>query len=165
MAKSSVKRNYIYNVSYQILLLLTPLVTTPYISRVLGADNIGKYSYVNSISAYFTMFATLGITTYGQREISYIQQDREKRSTVLWEVKLIQTVTSIISAVMYLIFAFYQTDSSFYQVFLFNILAVIVDIKKCDFQAHKHFIYLHSGQDKRGFGSVCIRSYIFPFFK
>ena len=46
MAEKSIKRNYIYNLMYQILLLITPLITTPYLSRVLGADGIGKYSYI-----------------------------------------------------------------------------------------------------------------------
>ncbi len=128
MGKKSIKRNYIYNVIYQILLLVTPLITTPYLSRVLGADSIGKYSYVNSISAYFTMFATLGITTYGQREISYIQQDRGKRSITLWEIKSVQIVTSLIAAAAYVLFALSQTDSLFYLVFLFNILAVAADV-------------------------------------
>ena len=45
MIKNSIKKNYLYNVSYQILLLLTPLITTPYISRVLGADGVGQVSY------------------------------------------------------------------------------------------------------------------------
>lgn len=128
MGKKSVKKNYIYNVSYQILLLLTPLITTPYISRVLGADNIGKYSYANSISAYFTLFATLGITTYGQREISYIQQDRELRSTALWEIKFVQLATSSIAVLVYLFFVLFQKDRIFYLIFLFNILSVAIDI-------------------------------------
>ena len=48
MAEKSIKRNYIYNLMYQILLLITPLITTPYLSRVLGADGIGKYRPLDS---------------------------------------------------------------------------------------------------------------------
>ena len=51
----SLKLNYIYNVSYQILTLITPLITTPYLSRVLKVDGIGLYSYTSSIVAYFIM--------------------------------------------------------------------------------------------------------------
>ena len=53
----SIKLNYIYNVSYQIL---TPLITAPYLSRVLKADGIGAYSYTYSLVSYFIMFAALG---------------------------------------------------------------------------------------------------------
>ena len=85
MGNRSIKKNYVYNVGYQVLLIIAPLITAPYLSRVLGADNIGRYSYANSIVSYFVLFATLGITTYGRREISYVQEDREKRSVIFWE--------------------------------------------------------------------------------
>ena len=58
----SIKLNYIYNVSYQILTLITPLITAPYLSRVLKADGIGAYSYTYSLVSYFIMFAALGKT-------------------------------------------------------------------------------------------------------
>ena len=53
MAKKSVTKNYIYNLAYQILIIILPVITTPYISRVLGVENIGIYSYTLSISTYF----------------------------------------------------------------------------------------------------------------
>lgn len=49
----SIKKNYIYNLTYQILALMAPLITTPYVSRVLGAEAIGEYSYAYSIVYYF----------------------------------------------------------------------------------------------------------------
>ena len=81
MAKKSVTKNYIYNLMYQIMTLILPLITAPYISRVLGAENIGIYSYTLSISAYFILFGSLGIALYGQREIAYKQKDKEKYKT------------------------------------------------------------------------------------
>ena len=51
----SLSKNYLYNLSYQILTLVTPLITTPYISRVLGVDGIGEYSFSYSIVAYFVL--------------------------------------------------------------------------------------------------------------
>lgn len=56
----SVKKNFIYNSAFQVLILLVPFVTTPYVSRVLGADNIGKYSYASAMVTYFTLLAALG---------------------------------------------------------------------------------------------------------
>mgnify|MGYP000426499221 FL=1 len=66
--------------SYQILTLITPLITAPYLSRVLKADGIGAYSYTYSLVSYFIMFAALGTVNYGNREISYLQEDRAKRT-------------------------------------------------------------------------------------
>ena len=72
---TNLKRNYIYNVSYQILAVLTPLITTPYLSRVLGAERIGDYSYTQSVVAIFALFAALGTLIYGNREIENFYTD------------------------------------------------------------------------------------------
>lgn len=102
--ETSIKRNYFYNVSYQIVLMITPLITTPYLSRVLGPEGIGAVSYAESIVAYFTLFAVLGITTYGQREISYVQDDRDKRTRVFWNTKILEIITSLIVLFIYMFF-------------------------------------------------------------
>lgn len=83
MKKATVGRNYLYNLAYQILIILTPLVTTPYISRVLGERGIGAYSCTQSICTYFVLVASLGISMYGQREIAYHQDSREECSRIL----------------------------------------------------------------------------------
>lgn len=69
----SIKKNYIYNLTYQILALMAPLITTPYVSRVLGAEAIGEYSYAYSIVYYFMLAAILGTATYAEREISFVR--------------------------------------------------------------------------------------------
>lgn len=78
MKKKSVAKNYIYNLSYQILAIIIPLITTPYLSRILGAENIGIYSYTLSITTYFILFGSLGVAMYGQREIAYVQKNIKK---------------------------------------------------------------------------------------
>ena len=70
MKEVSIKKNFIYSMGYQILILITPFITTPYVSRVLGADGIGIYSYTSSIMSYFTLVAALGTSAYGAREIA-----------------------------------------------------------------------------------------------
>ena len=80
MAKNGITQNYVYNLTYQILVIIVPLITTPYLSRVLGAENIGIYSYTLSIATYFILFGSLGISMYGQREIAYVQNDKYERS-------------------------------------------------------------------------------------
>lgn len=126
--EKSIKRNYFYNVSYQIVLMITPLITTPYLSRVLGPEGIGAVSYAESIVAYFTFFAVLGITTYGQREISYVQDDRDKRTRVFWNTKILEIITSLIVLFIYMFFSLCQNNSILYIVLAFNIIAVVFDV-------------------------------------
>ena len=67
---SSVKKNYIYNVIYQLLTFASVLLITPYITRTLGAYNTGVYSYTYSAANYFWLFAMLGVNNYGNRSIA-----------------------------------------------------------------------------------------------
>ena len=105
MKSKSITKNYIYNLIYQVLILILPLITTPYVSRVLGAENLGIYSYTTSISAYFILFGSLGIALYGKREIAYKQSDKKAYSRIFWEVLILRFITMFISlAIFYFIF-------------------------------------------------------------
>lgn len=94
-------KNYIYNLGYQILTFILPLITTPYISRVLGAESIGTYSYTNSITQYFILFGCIGLNLYSQREIAYYQNDIEKRSKLFYELVILRFITLSISVLMF----------------------------------------------------------------
>ena len=78
MAKKSATKNYIYNLMYQVLVMIIPFITTPYLARTLGAEKLGIYSYTISITTYFILAGTLGIAMYGQREIAYVQDNVKK---------------------------------------------------------------------------------------
>ena len=86
----SISKNYIYNVSYQLLLLITPFITTPYLSRILEPAGIGTYSYTYSIVSYFILLASLGVADYAQREIAYHQDNSYLQSRTFYEVNLIR---------------------------------------------------------------------------
>lgn len=101
---SSIKKNYIYNVSYQIFSLIIPLVTAPYIARVLGPDGVGTYSYVNSIATYFSLMAVLGTSAYGLREVSRARDDSYDASRLFWELSVIRNVTTVACLLLYLAF-------------------------------------------------------------
>ena len=129
MARKSIKKNYLYNVSYQVLLLLVPLITTPYVSRVLGAEGIGTFSFATSIVTYFVIFATLGTTTYGQREVSYVQRDEYGRSVVFFENVVIRLVSTAIACVAYLVTLRIMGDvSTMSLVLTLNVIAVATDV-------------------------------------
>ena len=125
---NSIKKNYIYNLAYQTLLVIAPLITTPYISRTLYADGVGTASFVESIASYFTLFAALGAITFGQREISYTRDDKYLRSIVFYNVFTFKLIVSLIVLLVYLLLCVAIFKSSIYFIFAINILAVTFDI-------------------------------------
>lgn len=104
--KKSIKKNFLWNSSYQLLLILVPLITIPYVSRVLGATQIGIYSYTYSVAYYFVLFAKLGMDQYGVRLISKTAEDRKVRSEEFCSAWCAQILLSIPIIIIYLIYAF-----------------------------------------------------------
>ncbi len=98
------KKNYIYNVLYQILILIIPLITIPYVSRVLSSNGIGVYSYTYSIVSYFIMVAMLGFANYGNREIAKSRDEIKKMSKVFKEIYFLQIIISSAVVVFYAIY-------------------------------------------------------------
>lgn len=84
--KPSVKRNMVLNVIKSIMGILFPIITFPYVSRVLGVDNIGKYNFAQTVVNYFIMFAALGISTYAVREGAKIREDKRALATLSGEL-------------------------------------------------------------------------------
>ena len=127
--QKSIKKNYIFNTMYQILLLVVPFITTPYLSRVLGANAIGVYSYANSMVSYFVLFACLGTGVYGQRAISYVQLDKEKRSRIFWETFCFRLIMSLVTLVLYGIYVFFTKENQIIFIILsLNIINIIFEI-------------------------------------
>lgn len=98
------KKNFIYNVIYQLLILILPLITMPYVSRVLGADGIGIFSYTYSIAYYFMIMAMLGLNNYGNRAIAKIRDDKEKLSKEFCSIYIFQLSISLIMIICYLLY-------------------------------------------------------------
>lgn len=104
MHKKSVKINYMYNMFYQLLTIIIPLITTPYLSRILGVENIGIFSYTLSIVSYFIMMSILGTDFYGQRETAYQQENKENMSKIFYEIQFIKLFSLIFVSSIYIIF-------------------------------------------------------------
>ncbi|MED4271971.1 flippase [Weissella confusa] len=129
-------KNYLYNVGYQLLTVLAPLLTLTYLARVLGKDGMGIQSWTNSIVTYFLLLATLGISLYGQREIAYVRDDAALRAKRFWEIQILHMCVAMVSIVGYLIFVFgmnyTQTDFHVYNYQLllqtWVILSALLDI-------------------------------------
>ena len=129
MEKVSIKKNYIYNTLYQILTIIIPLVTAPYISRIFEADGVGVYSYTNAITMYFTMFAALGVLTYGQREIAQHRDDPKECSKLFWEIEFMCISTTLLSLIAWVILIiFSQNYSQYYTMLTMTVIATAFDI-------------------------------------
>ena len=107
---NQVKKNFIYNVLYQFLLLFLPFITVPYVSRVLGSSGIGVYSYTYSIVNYFMLIAMLGINNYGNRTIAKSRDNKDELSKNFFSIYFIQLFMSILMIFMYILYVLFVND-------------------------------------------------------
>ena len=121
--KSKAKQNIIYNFIYHIFLIVVPLITTPYVTRRLGADGIGEYGFEYSVACYFALFIKLGLSNYGNRVIAYTRGDKKEMSKEFWNIYFFQFFCSIVVSAVYIGYCF--LISSNYLVSMILILYVI----------------------------------------
>lgn len=126
----SIKRNFIYSSAYQILNIIVPLVTTPYLSRTIGAEGNGLFSYTQSIANYFVLFAQLGITNYGVREIARCGDNRAARSKVFWNLLAMNIAWGfcVISAYVIYIVNFGFANSILLLIWLCWVVGSVIDV-------------------------------------
>ena len=129
---ASVKKNYFYNLLYQIFLLIIPLLVTPYLARTIGEEGSGRYAFSASVATYFTLFASLGFGYYAQRLVASHKEDPALQARDFWEVVFARAVAVAISLAVYLILLFSGAYAQKYRRTLFalgiNVLAVGTDI-------------------------------------
>lgn len=106
MKTHSLKFNFIMNAILTVSSILFPLITFPYISRVLLVEGNGKIAFATSVVSYFTMFATLGLPTYGVRACAQVRDDKEKLSQTVQELLIISAVTTTITYVAFFVMLF-----------------------------------------------------------
>ena len=94
-----VLKNYLYNLSYQLLVIVLPVITTPYITRVFSSNDLGSYAYYNSIVTYFILLATLGVANYGTKEISGHRKNVQK---TFWGIYSLQVLATCLALVLYI---------------------------------------------------------------
>ena len=95
-------KNYLYNLSYQILTIILPIITVPYVTRIFTSEALGNYVFYNSIVSYFSLFAMLGIGVYGTKQIAAASDV----SSTFWNIYAIQLIASILAISVYLIAVF-----------------------------------------------------------
>ena len=145
-------KNYFYNLLLTVVNLLFPIISFPYVSRMLGPEGIGKVEVAFSFSQYFAMVAGFGIPIYGMREIARYRNDIEGRSRVFLELTIIYVITSVSMSVLYLVaiylFPGFSVDRDLY------LAALLMVLMGCSY-----IEWLYTGLEE--FKAVAIRSVLF----
>lgn len=124
-----VVKNYLYNVGYQILAIIVPLITAAYVSRVLQPEGVGANAFTNSIINYFMLIANMGIGYYGNRQIAYVRENRKKMAKTFWEIQIVKTIMTLIACIAFEVFMmFYIRQANYMWAQSINLIAVAFDI-------------------------------------
>lgn len=123
------KKNFIYLSMYKILEMILPMITSPLLSRRLGAEALGTYSYTYSIVSIFAVIAQLGIYNYGMREIAKVRDDKEKLNQTYSDIFFVHVISGIFVTIIYFssIFLFMNKDILIFIIQGGVLLSVILD--------------------------------------
>ena len=108
MSAKSVNKNTVFNTFKSVMAVLYPLITSPYVFRVLLTDNMGKLNFGNSVVSYVSLVASLGVTTYAIRECSKVRENKEELSVVssqIFSINVMSTLIAYLGLAIVLIFA------------------------------------------------------------
>lgn len=128
--KSNIKINYFYNVIYQILSMLIPLITIPYVSRIIGSEGIGIYSYTYSVAGGFALVGMLGVSNYGNRAIASSKDNYIKKSIIFWNVYMLQFLVSLGMLFVYIGYVFLICPEKYKAISLIQVMVILSSL--CD---------------------------------
>lgn len=123
-------QNYLYNVLYQMLVLISPFITTPYLTRVMGAEALSINTWTANLVQWFVLFGIMGVNTYGNKEIAKVRDDKELMSKTFFEIFLMQLCSMALAACAFFLYA--NVMGNEYHVYLMiqsiSLLSVAMDI-------------------------------------
>lgn len=156
-SSNTIIKNYFFNLSYQMLSFIVPLITTPYIARVFTENEIGQYSYTHSIVTYFVLFGNIGLNLYGQREIAYNQKNIVEQKKIFCELIRLRLIFVTLSAILYIIFiAFFKNYTLLFTIQIVDLVASALDISWL-YQGREEFKRTVSIQSiVKILGTICI---------
>ncbi len=127
---ASIKKNYTYQLLYEVLAILLPIITAPYITRTLGAEKLGVYSYAVSIVNIFLSVARLGVVSHGSRSIAACLKDRERCSLVFWSIYTVQVICTLFVMLIYSVFVilFVKKNTLIYWILMLMMGSHLIDI-------------------------------------
>lgn len=126
---NSILKNLSYNVILQIVLMILPLVSIPFVSRVLGNEGIGIYSFTLSLTQYFIILGSIGLALYGNRQIAYTRDDKELMSRTFWAILILRVLTTSVALIVYYILFWNASDLKYIRMIQsIHIIASMLDI-------------------------------------
>ena len=130
MVNTSIKKNLIINALQQIVSLVLPIATVPYLARVLGAEGVGIYSYTDAIVQYFILFGSFGLTLYGTRQIAYTRDDKLKVSLEFWKIFLLKLILTLLAIIVFIVYIalFETTYKKYMYIQILALLSTATDI-------------------------------------
>lgn len=102
--QGSVKSNIAYNSAYNVLTIIIPLILSPYLSRVLGAEGLGVYSFTLAVANYFKRISLLGMEKYGNRSIALVKENKIEKRKTFWGIYKVQFLCSLICLLVYILY-------------------------------------------------------------
>ncbi|MBS5038766.1 MAG: flippase [Fusobacterium sp.] len=121
-------KNYIYQFIYQLINIIFPILTLPYVSKVLGAENLGMYTYSFSIITYLILVSDLGIRNYGSRKVAYCRENKGELEKFFWELLLQKFYISMLVFLLSFIYFFYTNKNEIFLIQIFYIIISFLDI-------------------------------------
>lgn len=121
-------KNYLYNLAYQMFVIIVPLVSMPYLARVLHAENLGIYSYVTTCASVINTVGLLGLYNYGNRQIAYTRDAPEAVRDSFNELISLRIILCVISTVVYFALAATTEYTRYFLIYYPWLLAGFVDI-------------------------------------
>lgn len=103
MQKKSLKLNFFFNMLLNVSKVAFPLITAPYVARVLEPDGVGLYNFSNTYASYFALFALLGIPMYGIREVAKLRDDKNKLNDFVSEVFSATVITTFFCSILFVL--------------------------------------------------------------
>ena len=129
MKKRSVTENVFFNMLYQVLVTVLPVITTPYITRTLGLRSNGIHSFTESIVTYFIIFGAIGTSLYGIRKVAYVRDDEDKLARVTKEIIFLRIILMLATLAVYIpILCINNEYALIYRIQIINIVANGIDI-------------------------------------
>ena len=156
----SIKRNLVYNFILSVSQVFLPLLSIPYISRVLDPAGIGEVSFIDSFTFYFISIAEFGIVVYGMREVAKLRNEPHKRKKLVSELLLLHIISSSITMVLYaaaVFFIWHKIHDT--RILYFSLAYLLVNFFACEwyFLGMEKFRYItFRSVLSRVLGLICI---------
>lgn len=158
---TSLKENFIYQMMYEIIVLILPLITSPYIARVIGADGLGIYSYSYSVAYYFVLFSALGIKNYGNRSIARVRDDQESLNYVFSNLAALHIIISLLVCSIYFAYVLLLRSEKIYATIqILYVLSGLFDISWFYFGIEKFKLTVLRNTLVKIFNVVCVFAFV-----